>query len=100
MKVLLDRLAGVRKQGLCLESGPHLASSLQYILDHVLALAPHCVALLHEELAEAHPVDLVCTEAGSLDLKDEKTFETFRNDHEKVVHAVSEVINNYPVQIV
>ena len=49
-----------------LETCTHLASPLEDILDHVLPFLPHRVTLLHEELAEAHPVYFVCAEMGSL----------------------------------
>ena len=50
-----------------LEGTSHLASSLENILDHVLASGPHLVTLLQEVLAEAHPVDLVRVEGGCLE---------------------------------
>jgi len=68
-----------------LEGTSHLASSLENILDHVLASAPHLVTLLQEVLAEAHPVDLVRVEGGR---------------HQEIVHAVHEVVHNDPVEAV
>ena len=53
-----------------LEGTSHLASSLENILDHVLASGPHLVTLLHEILTEAHPVDLIRGEGGGLENKD------------------------------
>ena len=44
----------------------HLAAPLEDVLDHVLALGPHLVALLHEVFTEAHPVHLVRAEGCGL----------------------------------
>ena len=49
-----------------LEAGAHLASPLEDVLDEVLAPAPHLVALLHEVLAEPHPVGAVRAEGRGL----------------------------------
>ena len=49
-----------------LEAGAHLASPLEDVLDEVLAAAPHLVALLHEVLAEPHPVGAVRAEGRGL----------------------------------
>ena len=46
---------------------PHLAAPLKDILDHVLALGPHVVALCHEVLTEPHPVHLVRAEGCGLE---------------------------------
>ena len=50
-----------------LEGTTHLAASLEDVLDHVLASPPHLVTLLHEILAESHPVDLVRAKGGRLE---------------------------------
>ena len=66
-----------------LKVGSHLAAPLEDVFDHVLALGPHLVALLHEELVEAHPVDPVGAEGRG---------------HQEEVHAVDEVVHNDPVE--
>ena len=66
-----------------LEGTAHLAAPLEDVLDHVLAPAPHLVALLHEELVEAHPVDPVGAEGRG---------------HQEEVHAVDEVVHDDPVE--
>merc|ERR1719447_462964 len=68
-----------------LEASPHLASPLQHILHHVLSPGPHLVAVTHEKLAEACPVDHIRVEMRC---------------HQKICHAVCEVIHNYSVQVV
>ena len=50
-----------------LEASAHLTTSFEHILDHVLASPPHLVALVHEVLAEAHPVGPVRAEGGALE---------------------------------
>ena len=70
---------------LYLESSSHLSSSLQHEFDHIFASVPHLVALIHEVLAEAQPVDPVRAETGA---------------HDEVVHAVGEVVDNDSVKIV
>ena len=49
-----------------LKAGAHLAPPLEDVLDEVLAAAPHLVALLHEVLAEPHPVGAVRAEGRGL----------------------------------
>ena len=49
-----------------LEAGAHLAPPLEDVLDEVLAPPPHLVALLHEVLAEPHPVGAVRAEGRGL----------------------------------
>ena len=49
-----------------LKVSSHLTAPLEDILDHVFALGPHLVALLHEVFAEPHPVHLVRAEGCGL----------------------------------
>ena len=44
----------------------HLAAPLEDILDHVLPLSPHLVALFLEVFTEPHPVHLVRAEGSGL----------------------------------
>ena len=54
-----------------LEGAAHLPAPLEDVLDHVLAAAPHLVALLHEVLAEAHPVHPVGAEGSGLEFRNQ-----------------------------
>ena len=88
-----------------------------------LSPGPHLVAVAHEQLAEAGPVDHIRVEMGCLQCRDganvaqmeiwwwccEKFSSMWMNwclqfswcyYHQKICHAVCEVIHNYSVQVV